>query len=278
MRKTSQKLTSLILTFMMLCSVATFSVYADPDDNTISYNDNTVSDGGGDNPIVVDPEPYSSVVDPEPYSSVVDPEPIPSHNDDPISVPDSSYDDGQSNYDPEPPYSYDDGNNNNNNQQEISQVNPEPTINYDADYYNNMYGGNVIDYDINSDFNDDYQNAIVDNYNPGMSFEEFEMATDYQSATAVVDKTVDMYNSNGSIKEQNLSKKDWQEISLSFDKGSANGTGDFSFIKNNNSDQDSNFSILFLIVGILFILTAVSIVLHMIISSARRKKKSNTIS
>ena len=275
MRKTSLKLTSLILTFMMVCSVATFSVYADPDDNTISYNDNTVSDGGGDNPIVVDPEPYSSVVDPEPYvPPVVDPEPTPSYNDNPISVPDSSYDDGQNNDNPEPPYSYDDGN----SQQEIPPNNPEPNINYDADYYNNMYGGNVIDYDINSDFNDDYQNAIVDNYNPGMSFEEFEMATDYQSATAVVDKTVDMYNSNGSIKEQNLSKKDWQEISLSFDKGNANGTGDFSFIKNNNSDQDSNFSILFLIVGILFILTAVSIILYMIISSARRKKKSNTTS
>ncbi|MBQ7522083.1 MAG: hypothetical protein IJU14_04290, partial [Clostridia bacterium] len=220
MRKTSLKLTSLILTFMMVCSVATFSVYADPDDNTISYNDNTVSDGGGDNPIVVDPEPYSSVVDPEPYvPPVVDPEPTPSYNDNPISVPDSSYDDGQNNDNPEPPYSYDDGN----SQQEIPPNNPEPNINYDADYYNNMYGGNVIDYDINSDFNDDYQNAIVDNYNPGMSFEEFEMATDYQSATAVVDKTVDMYNSNGSIKEQNLSKKDWQEISLSFDKGNANG-------------------------------------------------------
>ena len=274
MKKATRKLTALILTFMLVCSVTVFSVYADPDDTTTSYNDNTVSNGGGDNP-PVDSEPYvPSVVDPEPYvPSVVDPEPVtPSHNDEPVSVPDISYDDGQGNYTPEPPYSYDDGS----NQQEPPQNNPEPTINYDADYYNNMYGGNVIDYDINSDFNDDYQNAIVDNYNPGMSFEEFEMATDYQSATAAVDKTVDMYNSNGSIREQNLSKKDWKEISLSFDKGNANGTGDFSFIKNNNSDQDSNFSILFFIVGILFILTAVSIVLYMIISSVRRRKKLNT--
>ena len=260
MKKLCKKLIVLALSVITVCSSAVLTVYADPDDVTTSYNDTTVSDGGTSEIPPVEPEPYvPPVVDPVP--SVVEPEPY-SYDDTP-SIPDTpSYDDGQ-NYTSElQPYD---------NPQEIPQENPEP--NYDADYYNNMYGGNVISYDMNTEFNDDYQNAIVDNYNPGMTFDQFEMATDYQSATVSVDKTVDMFTSNGSINQQNLSKKDWQEISLSFDKGNMDTSGDFSFIKNNTSDKDSNLSILFLIVGILFICTAVFIVLYMIISSARRTSK-----
>ncbi len=266
MRKTNRKFTALILSLVTLCSATALTVYADPDDVTTSYDDTVVSEpGGGD--VISDPEPYvPPVVQPDP--SYVDPAPSSDTGD---NTP--SYDGGQSTYEPQQPDPYQQE-----PQQETPQENPEPTINYDADYYNNMYGGNVISYDMNTEFNDDYQNAVVDNYNLGMTFDEFEKATDYQSATADLDNTVDMYTSNGSIREQNLSKKDWQEISLSFDKGSANGTGDFSFIKNNNSDQDSNLSVLFLIVGILFVLTAVSIVIYMIICVTRRNQKQTAVS
>ena len=265
-----KKLTAVLLSVMMLFCTASMTVYADPDDNLSPYGDNQNPDQPivnpdpvvDPNPPVVEPDP---VVDPNP--PVVEPDPVSSYIDEPIDTP----------VNPDP---YIPENPQDNPQQEIPQdggdTSQEPTVNYDADYYNDMYGGNVISYDMNRDFNDDYQNAIIDNYDPGMTFEEFEKATDYQSATVSMDNTVDMYTSNGSIKEQNLSKKDWQEISLSFDKGGANGTGDFSFIKDNNSDRDSNLSVMFLIVGVLLIVIAVFIVLYMIVSAAKRRKRSRS--
>jgi len=264
-----KKLTAVLLSVMMAFCAATMTVYADPDDNSPSYGDNQNPDPAvvTPDPPVVNPDPPVVNPDPpvvvEPDPPVVNPDPVPSYTDDPIDTP----------INPEP---YNPENTQENPQQEIPQdggdISQEPTVNYDANYYNDMYGGNVISYEMNNDYNDNYQNAIVDNYNPGMTFEEFEKATDYQSATVSMDKAVDMYTSNGSIKEQNLSKKDWQDISLSFDKSGANGTGDFSFIKDNNSDKDSNLSIMFLIVGVLLIVIAVSIVLYMIVSVAKRRK------
>lgn len=54
---------------------------------------------------------------------------------------------------------------------------------------------------------------------------------------------------------------------------SLNGTGDFSFIKDNDSKEDSNFSVLFLIFGIVFVAVSVTLVFYMIISSVRRRKR-----
>ena len=182
-----------------------------------------------------------------------------------------------SNVDPQPvdpqpadPYNTDNNQQNPDNVNIQPNYNDSPQINYDADYYNNMYGENIINYDLNDL---EFQSAINDTYNPGMTFEEFEKATDYQYATVSPDKVVDMYNSNGSTSAQTLSAKDWQDISLNFDNRSLNGTGDFSFIKDNDSKEDSNFSVLFLIFGIVFVAVSVTLVFYMIISSVRRRKR-----
>ena len=146
---------------------------------------------------------------------------------------------------------------------------------------------NVVtdDYISEPDYSTGYEDTYTDSgyveyYEPeysysedyGMSFDEFERATDYSSAMVDTESpTVDMYNSNGSDTDT-LSSDDWNDIKLNLGEASADGTGDFSFIKDNTSDENSNKSILFLIFGVVFLLSAVSIIIYLIATAIRSKK------
>ena len=232
MKNVKRKILSVLIALLMASTSMTITVYADPDTGTT---------GSAADPVVQPVEPVQPIEPVQPAEpQVIEP------------------------YNPDVQQNPDDGNNQQGDNTQGSQ------INYDADYYNSLYGGNIINYDLNDV---EFQSAINDTYNPGMTFEEFEKATDYQYATVSPDKVVDMYNSNGSTSAQTLSAKDWQDISLNFDNRSLNGTGDFSFIKDNDSKEDSNFSVLFLIFGIVFVAVSVTLVFYMIISSVRRRKR-----
>ncbi len=262
MKNLKRKILSVFAAFLMVSTFMTVTVYADPDTGLSSNVDPQPVDPQPVDPQPVDPQP----VDPQP----VDPQPVDPQPVDPQPVNPQPVDPQPVDPQPADPYNTD------NNQQNPDDVNIQPNyndspqINYDADYYNNMYGENIINYDLNDL---EFQSAINDTYNPGMTFDEFEKATDYQYATVAPDKVVNMYNSNGSTSAQRLSEKDWKDISLSFDNKGLDGTGDFSFIKDNDSKEDSNFSILFLIFGIVLVLVSVTLVFYMIISSVRRRKR-----
>jgi hypothetical protein len=105
-----------------------------------------------------------------------------------------------------------------------------------------------------------------------MSFDDFERATDYSSAIVDTETpTVDMYNSNGSD-TVTLSSADWNDIKLNLGGASADGTGDFSFIKDNDSEENSNASILFLIFGIIFVLSSIALIVYLIATTVRSRK------
>ncbi|MCI6008067.1 hypothetical protein ACTQ3M_02895 [Oscillospiraceae bacterium LCP25S3_E10] len=135
---------------------------------------------------------------------------------------------------------------------------------YDYNYYNNFDNQG---YD--SSANSIPQEQSI--YDPGMSFNEFEQATDYQSATASTEKTVDMYNSNGSD-NTTLDANDWKDLELNLSKVSSDGTGDFSFIKNNNSDKDSNMTMLLFIFGIIFVVGSLALMAYIVISGVKGRK------
>ena len=120
-------------------------------------------------------------------------------------------------------------------------------INYDADYYHNYY---------DQGYDNSFQSQEIYDEN-GNSYNDFERATDYNSASVDTDNVVDMYNSNGSD-DNTLTSDDWAEIKLNLGTNSAKGTGDFSFIKDNKSEQDSNLSVLLLIFGIVFVVSSVA--------------------
>lgn len=162
---------------------------------------------------------------------------------------------------------------------------PTPDYTPDDSGDQNDFVDDNVDYSADSGYNTDYDNSYTDNgyvdyyepqydysYDDGMSFEEFERATDYSSATVDVESpTIDMYNSNGSD-TNTLSNEDWNDIKLNLGETSADGTGDFSFIKDNTSDKNSNKSILFLIFGIVFVLGSVSLIVYLILSAIRSRK------
>ena len=104
-----------------------------------------------------------------------------------------------------------------------------------------------------------------------MSFNEFEQATDYQSATASTENTVGMYNSNGSD-NATLDSNDWNDLQLDLSKVSSDGTGDFSFIKNNNSDKDSNMTMLLFVFGVIFVAGSLLLMTYVVVSGIKGRK------
>ncbi len=152
----------------------------------------------------------------------------------------------------------------------------------DSNTYNNDgdTGSSSTDYDYNyySNFDSqDYDSSAGDIpqeqsiYDPGMSFNEFEQATDYQSATASTENTVGMYNSNGSD-NATLDSNDWNDLQLDLSKVSSDGTGDFSFIKNNNSDKDSNMTMLLFVFGIIFVAGSLLLMTYIVVSGIKGRK------
>lgn len=260
MKNLRNKALVLFLAMSIVGSAATFTVYAEPEtyagESEVTVDPGDSSDVTIDTPPVVeDPvTPDSPVTPPADISQDSSVSDTPSYNDTP------SYDDNNSSYTP-------DVDNNNITQDSSSQ------INYDADYYNNMYNSGY--YDSNETY---YDNSWVaeDTYDPNMSFDEFEKATDYESATAATVTAVDMYNSNGST-SNTLSKDDWAEITLNFDETSVNSSDDFSFIKDNDANFDSNLSILLLILGIVFVSGSLALITYMVVSKIRQNKVSSHI-
>ena len=135
---------------------------------------------------------------------------------------------------------------------------------YDYNYYSNF---DSQDYD-SSAGNIPQEQSI---YDPGMSFNEFEQATDYQSATASTENTVGMYNSNGSD-NATLDSNDWNDLQLDLSKVSSDGTGDFSFIKNNNSDKDSNMTMLLFVFGVIFVAGSLLLMTYVVVSGIKGRK------
>lgn len=256
MKNLKNKALVLFLAMSIVGSASIFTVYAEPEiyagESEVVVDPGNGSDVTIDTPVVEDPvtpdisdTPVTPPADTPQEPNVSD---TPSYNDTP------SYEDNDSSYTPDV--------NDNINQDSSSQ------INYDANYYNDMYNNGY--YDSNETY---YDNSWVveDTYDPNMSFDEFEKATDYESATAATVNTVDMYNSNGST-SNTLSKDDWAEITLNFDETSVNSSDDFSFIKDNDTNFDSNLSILLLVLGIVLVAGSLSLITYMIVSKVRRSK------
>ena len=247
-----RKVTSVLLASAMLCSFASFTAYAEPDDDIggVIPGDNT-----GDTSDIPDNNDI--------------PNDIPDNNDTPDDSPDNNDipdnnqpNDDQNNNFPDTNYGDSDSTSDYNDQ----------SVNYDADYYNNYY--NSVDNNQQDYYDSQYytQQDPQEIYDPGMTFNEFERATDYQYSTiADDDEPAQMYNSNGSD-NQTLDANDWNDLELNLSKVSSDGTGDFSFIKNNNSEQDSNLSVLLFVFGIVFVLGSVVLLIYIITSGIRNRK------
>jgi hypothetical protein len=244
-----KKIVSVLLALSMVGTVSAFTAYADELDDTVGDGDYVVDDGNTGE--YIPPADDTPVVDDPP---VVDPP-----ADDTGDYGDGTTTDTPDDYIPDdtPDDSYDDTGN-----QDSGVIDDTDYDTTDDDYYEDDY------------YYDDsyYYEPEYSDYNYGMSFNDFERATDYSSAIVDTESpTVDMYNSNGSDMNT-LSSNDWNDIKLNLGGASADGTGDFSFIKDNVSDKNSNISILFLIFGIVFVLTSVSLIVYLIVSEINSKK------
>lgn len=246
-----KKFVSVLLALSMVGTASAFTAYADEFDDTVTDGDYVVDDGNtgeyippaDDTPVVDDPP----VVDPP----VVDPPIV----DDPPADDTGDYGDGTTTDTPDD--SYDDTGDQNSGVVDDTDYDTNDDYYYEDDYY----------YDDSYYYEPQYSD-----YNDGMSFNDFERATDYSSAIVDTESpTVDMYNSNGSDMNT-LSSNDWNEIKLNLGGATTDGTGDFSFIKDNDSDKNSNKSILFLIFGIVFVLTSVSLIVYLIVSAINSRK------
>lgn len=94
-----------------------------------------------------------------------------------------------------------------------------------------------------------------------------EPPTDYEEPTS----DPGLYSVSGNGNGSTLSADEWK-LALDTEKLSADGSGDFSFIKNNDASGDSNTSFLFLIAGILLILISITILTVMIVFYRKKKK------
>lgn len=267
MKNIKRKVITLFCAILMLSSFSLTSVYAEPDsgsgdsspgtvidDNPQTGGDNSNS-GSGDNFNQPDEPPYNGDT---PSSDT----PIPPDNPDNNGDNTNNGDDVSGN-------DYPDDNQNGGDYNGWQQ---EPQPDYDNSYNpDTVYDGNT--YVQNFDGN---QGQIID-YNQGMTFDEFEKATDYDSATVAATEIVDMYNSNGSSSKNTLDANAWQEISLNLSKVSSDNSGDFSFIKDSAADSDSNFSILFMIFGVVFVAGSLGLATYLIISTVRGNKRINEI-
>ncbi|MEE1055925.1 MAG: hypothetical protein UH239_01575 [Acutalibacteraceae bacterium] len=256
MKNLKNKALVLFLAMSIVGSASIFTVYAEPE--IYAGESEVVVDPGNDSDVTIDTpvveDPLTPDISDTPVTPPADTPQEPNVSDTPSYNDTPSYEDNDSSYTPDV--------NDNINQDSSSQ------INYDANYYNDMYNNGY--YDSNETY---YDNSWVveDTYDPNMSFDEFEKATDYESATAATVNTVDMYNSNGST-SNTLSKDDWAEITLNFDETSVNSSDDFSFIKDNDTNFDSNLSILLLVLGIVLVAGSLSLITYMIVSKVRRSK------
>lgn len=245
-----KKIVSVLLALSMVGTVSAFTAYADELDDTVGDGDYVVDDGNTGE--YIPPADDTPVVDDPP---VVDPP-----ADDTGDYGDGTTTDTPDDYIPDdtPDDSYDDTGN-----QDSGIIDDTDYDTTDDDYY----------YEDDYYYDDSYYyEPEYSDYNYGMSFNDFERATDYSSAIVDTESpTVDMYNSNGSDMNT-LSSNDWNDIKLNLGGASADGTGDFSFIKDNVSDKNSNISILFLIFGIVFVLTSVSLIVYLIVSEINSKK------
>ena len=159
MKNLKNKALVLFLAMSIVGSASIFTVYAEPEiyagESEVVVDPGNGSDVTIDTPIVEDPvtpdisdTPVTPPDDTPQEPNVSD---TPSYNDTP------SYEDNDSSYTPDV--------NDNINQDSSSQ------INYDANYYNDMYNNGY--YDSNETYYDDSWVA-EDTYDPNMSFDEFE--------------------------------------------------------------------------------------------------------
>ncbi len=231
-----KKLVSVLLAVSMVGAFSAITVYADELDSTVTDNDYTTDDSGTTDTDISDDVP-----------------PVTDDTTDDVT-PDDSY------QEPDDGYSDDSGDSSNTYIQDGNILDNTDNIDYGTADDQSVYDDNYTDYTTDQSY-DDYS----------MSFDEFERATNYSESVDTDTPVVDMYNSNGSD-TQTLDSDDWNDIKLNFDETSADGVGDFSFIKNNTSDENSNFSILFLIFGIVFVATSFILMVYLIATGIRSRK------
>lgn len=111
--------------------------------------------------------------------------------------------------------------------------------------------GNWVPNDDSSQYGDDY------------SSEDTQQPEDSTEAT--------LYDTDRNVDTDTLSSEDWK---LNLNTNDSNTTGDFNFIKNNNSRFDSNFSIMLLYGGIALIVISVIMMSAVIYKSVHSKKKA----
>ncbi|MEE0059777.1 MAG: hypothetical protein UE295_02995 [Acutalibacteraceae bacterium] len=242
----SKKLVSALLAVSMIGAFSAVTVYADELDTPVTDNDYTTDNGNTGEippaPPVIEDVPPVEVVPDEPYQ---DP--------DNGSVDDSG----------------DSGNSSNTDIPDEGTNSDVGDGSYDSDYGTDYDTNDDYYYSYDDTYYSDYRYSNYDYY--GMSFDDFERATDYSATVDTDTPMVDMYNSNGSDKVT-LSSEDWNDIKLNFDKTSVGDVSDFSFIKDNTSEENSNLSILFLIFGIVFVATSFMLMIYLISTSIRSRK------
>ena len=235
MKNFINKIAAAFLAAAMICSFTAITAYADPSDSeAVVVPDDGVDNTGGDN-------------------TGVDNTGGDNTGGDNTGVDNTVGNDTDSSITP------DDSNTYNNDGDTGSS-----STDYDYNYYSNF---DSQDYD--SSAGDIPQEQSI--YDPGISFNEFEQATDYQSATASTENTVGMYNSNGSD-NATLDSNDWNDLQLDLSKVSSDGTGDFSFIKNNNSDKDSNMTMLLFVFGVIFVVGSLLLMTYVVVSGIKGRK------
>ncbi len=264
MKNIKLKIMSVVLAVAMFGSMGAFPAAAVGEDEVTDNSSVVTEDPVVDTPVIEDPGYVedSDYVDPG-YSE-------PSYDEPNYNEP--SYDDANSNtsdtsgdysddYTDDTSDDYSDDYSDNTTTDNTYTDDSSSQTNYDADYYNNYY---------DSSYSSDFESQEIYDEN-GYSYDDFERATDYDSASVSTENTVDMYNSNGSD-DNTLTSDDWDEIKLNLGTTSANGTGDFSFIKDNTSNEDSNLSILLLIFGIVFVVASIIMLIYVFVSNKKYKK------
>lgn len=146
----------------------------------------------------------------------------------------------------------------------------EPT--QSVDYGNDGYDDNN-DYNYDDDYNnsDDYDDSYDDSQNDNNLYAGGEVYTDPISTAP----SADLYDSNHIIDENELSNKDWKDISARLKNAGESDTDsdDFSFIKNNDSLGDNGEWLL--ICGIFCLLLGIAGIVYLIMSAVKRRKILN---
>src|SRR5574344_403124 len=238
MVQTKKKIISLLVAGTLLLSTGAATVFAEPGDGT--GQSVVVSSGNTDTSTVSPQSQYSQPV--YDNSSVYVPDSTPQY-----STPDyssSSYvDESQNN---------NNDNSNNNDTNTNSQGGPSTVFD----------GGNGSAV-TGSEYNFGSSAAVDHDGNPYGA----TMPTNFEQPTS----DPNIYKVASSVDGSTLSSDEWK-IALNADQMSADGTGDFSFIKDNDAAGDQNGSIWFLVGGIICFVAAFAIVLFVILSYVRKRK------